>query len=56
MLRVTQILKQNRANVTRQTLQQSETYQTVSQLTDWDAYFAQKRQQLGEQVDALVMS
>ena len=37
------------------TLQQSETYQTISQLTDWDVYFAEKRQQLAGQMDALAV-
>ena len=39
---------------TVQTLQQSDTYQTICQLTDWDAYFAEKRAQLVEQVGVLV--
>lgn len=34
-----------------QTLQQSETYQTISQLPDWNAYFTEKRKQLAEQID-----
>ena len=34
-----------------QTLRASEEYQTVSQLADWDAYFAEKRAQLAEQVE-----
>ncbi|GAB3640174.1 phospholipase D-like domain-containing protein [Spirosoma arcticum] len=38
-----------------QTLHQSETYQTISQLTNWEIYFAQKRQQLAEQMDALAV-
>ena len=35
------------------TLQQSETYRTISQLTDWDVYFAEKRQQLAGQMEGL---
>ena len=38
---------------TVQTLQQSDTYQTICQLTDWDAYFAEKRARLAEQVGVL---
>lgn len=36
-----------------QTLHQSETYQTISQITDWDGYFREKRQQLTGQLDLL---
>jgi len=39
---------------TVQTLQQSDTYQTIQQLTDWDAYFVEKRAQLAGQVGVLV--
>ncbi len=36
-----------------QALQQSQDYQMVSQLTDWEIYFAGKRQQLEDQMEAL---
>ena len=36
-----------------QTLQQSETYRTISQLTNWDVYFDDKRQQLARQLEAV---
>ncbi len=36
-------------------LHQSDTYQTISQLTDWDAYFIEKRHQLDEQLETLVL-
>ena len=38
-----------------QTLHQSETYRMISQLTDWDVYFAEKRQQLVGQMKALTV-
>lgn len=34
-------------------LQQSDTYQAINQITDWAIYFAEKRQQLAEQLEAL---
>ncbi|CAN5560074.1 hypothetical protein BH09BAC4_BH09BAC4_37640 [soil metagenome] len=36
-----------------QVLQQSDTYQTINQLSDWAIYFDEKRQQLVEQLEAL---
>jgi len=38
---------------TVQTLRASETYQTIIQLSDWDAYFTETRQQLAEQAEAM---
>ncbi|MBO0934742.1 phospholipase D-like domain-containing protein [Fibrella aquatilis] len=38
---------------TVQVLQQSETYQTISQLADWGVYFEETRQQLTQQLQAL---
>ena len=38
-----------------QTLHQSETYRTIGQLADWETYFAKKRQQLAEQMEALAV-
>lgn len=38
-----------------QALQQSEEYQTVSQLTDWEQYFAEKRQQLAQQLEDVMI-
>ena len=38
-----------------QALQQSDQYQTVSQLADWASYFADKRQQLAQQFEALTV-
>ena len=38
-----------------QTLYQSETYQMISQLTDWEGYFVEKRQQLVEQLETLAV-
>ena len=38
-----------------QALQQSEQYQTVSQLTDWASYFAEKRQQLAQQLETVTV-
>ena len=38
-----------------QTLYQSETYQTISQLTDWEGYFVEKRQQLAEQLETIAI-
>ena len=39
--------------ITVQKLQQSETYLTISQLPDWNAYFIETRQQLEEQLQAI---
>ncbi len=38
-----------------QALQQSDAYQSVSQLTDWASYFAGKRQQLAQQLEELTV-
>ncbi|WP_020602583.1 phospholipase D-like domain-containing protein [Spirosoma spitsbergense] len=38
-----------------QALQQSTQYQTVSQLPDWASYFAEKRQQLAQQLEELAV-
>ncbi len=38
-----------------QTLLQSKTYQAISQIEDWDTYFAETAEKLREQVDALAV-